>query len=43
MLDIIFFGDVSGVAGGPGRIVPPGKGKTGAGMKNGGPQAAVVS
>jgi hypothetical protein len=43
MLDIIFFGDVSGVAGGPGGIVPPAKGETAAGMKNGGPQAAVVS
>jgi hypothetical protein len=31
------------MASGPVGIVPPAKGKTVAGMKNGGPQAAVVS
>ncbi|MEG2029670.1 MAG: hypothetical protein RR376_03365 [Janthinobacterium sp.] len=42
MLDMGFFCNLIEVAIGPGRIVPPGKGKAGAGMKNGGPQAAVL-
>ncbi|MGK5061260.1 hypothetical protein [Janthinobacterium sp. LB3P112] len=43
MLDMGFLCNLIEVAIGPGRIVLPGKGKAGAGMKNGGPQAAVFS
>jgi hypothetical protein len=38
-----FFIGVGRVAAGHGRIVPPGQDETAAGMKNGDPQAAILS